>query len=182
MNSNRTKRATAGGLAAAVAVGLLSLGASGIASADDDDRYRGYRSDHRTHVIHHYDDRRYHPGRGHHKRHRRPKQVVHVYHHQPRVIERHVVVERPVYERHVVVEQPRHYYGPRDSYGPSYTPPASYGNHGGGSQLNAGALMGAAIGGLLGSQVGGGSGQLAATAAGTIGGFLIGDHSTRGYR
>ena len=171
MNSNRTKRGTAGGLAAAVAVGLLTLGASGIASAGDD-RYRGYRSDHRTHVIHHYDDRRYHPGRGHHKRHGRGKQVVHVYHHQPRVIERHVVVERPVYERHVVLEQPRYY----------EAPPSSYRTYGGGSQLNAGALMGAAIGGLLGSQVGGGKGQLAATAAGTIGGFLIGDHTTRGYR
>jgi hypothetical protein len=176
MNSNLTKRGMAPRIAAAVAVGLLTLGASGIASADDDDRYRGYRNggDRHVKVIHHYDNRGYHPGRGHYKR---PKQVVHVYHYQPRVIERHVVVERPVYERHVVVEQPRQYYGPAPQYyGPA---PRSYG---GGPQLNAGALMGAAIGGLLGSQVGGGSGQLAATAAGTIGGFLLGDHTTRGYR
>jgi hypothetical protein len=176
MNSNLTKRGMAPRFAAAVAVGLLTLGASGIASADDDDRYRGYRNggDRHVKVIHHYDNRGYHPGRGHYKR---PKQVVHVYHYQPRVIERHVVVERPVYERHVVVEQPRQYYGPAPQYyGPA---PRSYG---GGSQLNAGALRGAAIGGLLGSQVGGGSGQLAATAAGTIGGFLLGDHTTRGYR
>lgn len=177
MNSKRTKRGTAGRIAAAVAAGLLTLGASGIASADDDDRYGGYRQggDRHVKVIHHYDDDRgYHRGRGHHKQykhHKRGKKVVHVYHHRPRVIERHVVVERPIYERHVVVEQPRQYYGP-----------AQHGGYRSGSQLNAGALMGAAIGGLLGSQVGGGSGQLAATAAGTIGGFLIGDHTTRGYR
>lgn len=172
MNSKRTKRGTAGRIAAAVAAGLLTLGASGIASAD---RGYGHGGDRHVTVIHHYDDDRgYHPGRGHHKpykRHKRGKKVVHVYHHRPRVIERHVVVERPVYERRVVVEQPRQYYGP--------APHRSYRS---GSQLNAGALMGAAIGGLLGSQVGGGSGQLAATAAGTIGGFLIGDHTTRGYR
>ena len=171
MNSKRTKRVTAGRLTAVLAAGLMTLGASGVASADHD---RGYRDDVR--VIHHHAAPVYYSDRGHHrgyKGHKRGPQIVHVYHHQPHIVERHVVVERPVYERHVVVEQPRYYQHGTNSYGNSYR---------GGSQLNAGALMGAAIGGLLGSQVGGGSGQLAATAAGTIGGFLVGDHTTRGYR
>ena len=37
-----------------------------------------------------------------------------------------------------------------------------------------GALIGAAIGGLVGAQVGSGEGRLAATAAGVVGGFLLG--------
>ena len=96
--------------------------------------------------------------------------MVYVYQHEPYVVTREVVVERPVVvERRVVVEpQPQPYGGHSGYY------------DGSASRLNAGSLIGAAIGGLLGSQVGGGSGKLAATAAGTVGGFLIGGHANGG--
>jgi uncharacterized protein YcfJ len=170
MNNERNKRASARKLASVLAAGAIALAVSGNVSAG-----HGYGGDRRVQVIHHHYHAApvHHPGRGHQKHGKRGRQVVHVHHHHhhhhPQV-ERHVIVERPVsYGRHVVVEQPRHHYPAHSTYGA-------------GSQLNAGALMGAAIGGFLGSQVGGGSGKLAATAAGTIGGFLVGDHATRGYR
>jgi uncharacterized protein YcfJ len=92
---------------------------------------------------------------------------VHVYHHyEPRpVVTREVVVERYVADPPVVVER-----APAYRSG-GFTP-----------SLNPGSLMGAALGGLIGSQVGGGRGKLAATAAGTLGGFLLGDHATSRYR
>ena len=46
----------------------------------------------------------------------------------------------------------------------------------------AGALAGALVGAALGSQVGGGSGQALATAAGVVGGALVGDKAEQGGR
>ena len=41
--------------------------------------------------------------------------------------------------------------------------------------MGAGAVLGGVVGGLIGSQVGGGRGKTAATAAGAIGGVLVGN-------
>ena len=68
---------------------------------------------------------------------------------------RHTPVRRPVY-----VESTPYYHAPR------------YHRRGPGP----GALIGAAIGGLVGAQVGSGEGRLAATAAGVVGGLLLGQH------
>lgn len=170
-------------LTAAISAGVLALGLSGAVFAHGSGHGdRGYRSDSGSVVINHnyYDEGRGH-GRRHHRRHRHGhgkghyrkhhrrghghsrRKVVHVYNHYDAPVE-------VVHERTRVVERraPEYHY----DRGPSR-------RH---NQINAGSLVGAAIGGLLGAQVGKGSGQLAATAAGTVGGFLLGDHSGRGYR
>lgn len=46
---------------------------------------------------------------------------------------------------------------------------------GNGSGMGAGAVLGGVVGGLLGNQVGGGRGRAVATAAGAIGGVLVGN-------
>ncbi len=68
----------------------------------------------------------------------------------------------------IVQHRPRPYVQPRQSA------PVVAGRN---CTLNAGTLLGAAIGGLAGSQVGGGSGKLAATAGGTLLGAIIGSRS-----
>ena len=65
---------------------------------------------------------------------------------------------------------------------PRYPQPAPHSAGYGHPRVNGASLIGAAVGGLLGAQIGGGSGQLAATAAGTLGGFLIGDRMHDVYR
>ena len=163
MNSTRDNPSLLRRLGMAAVAGALALGASGAAMA------HGGGPKHRD-VVHHY-----HNGHGKGCRgHGRHEKVVHVYHYgQPRPA-RTVVYERPVvYQQPVVVER---YPQPEVAYPaaePGYTRVTP--------TLNAGSLMGAALGGLIGSQIGGGTGKLAATAAGTVGGFVLGDHVTR-YR
>lgn len=58
-------------------------------------------------------------------------------------------------------------------------------DHGGGNLLsrdNVGGAIGAAVGGFLGSKLGDGKARLATTAAGAVGGFLIGENVARNYR
>jgi hypothetical protein len=165
-------------VATALAGGTLALALAAPAAARDDPWGAGYHHD-RGRVVHvyhhdHHDGRdhrdRHHRGkrhrkhyRNHHRKHRRRvRKVVHVHHYAP-VVERRVVVERPV----VLAPAPA----------PAHPAPdaAGYGRPG----ISPGGIMGAAFGGLAGAQIGGGRGRLAATAAGTLGGYLIGDHVTR---
>ena len=186
MNSNHSLRR----LTFTLSAGVLALGLSGVASA------RGAGSEHgantyRTHdtiaVIHHrYDGhpRRHYRNkrhgnkyRGHGRRHYRNKYRGHGRRHHPRrVVSVHNYYPSPVEVVHVY-EQPapvvRRFVTPN-----TYQSAPVAGN----PQVNAGSLMGAALGGLIGSQIGNGRGQLAATAAGTVGGFLLGDHVTNVYR
>ena len=189
MTSNHSWRC----LTAALSAAVLALGLSGTASAHGADSghgrgdgYDGYRSERTAVVEHHYyneSPRKYRKkGRGHGRGYSRrpgrrhghnPRKVVYVHEHYEPVVE--VVQVREYYEpRSRVVERPV----VRNSYGYE----RSDSNSGGGPRINAGSLMGAAIGGLIGAQIGGGSGKLAATAAGSVGGLLLGDHATRGYR
>ncbi|MFT5449667.1 MAG: hypothetical protein ACI9DC_004864 [Gammaproteobacteria bacterium] len=119
---------------------------------------RGHRQGHRQGHRH---GRRYGHGRG---RGHYPREVVYAYEHPEPVREVvHVYEERtPIVVTRAVEHNSRRSSG-----------------HG---TLNAGSLVGAAIGGLIGSKIGGGSGKLAATAAGTVGGFLLGGHTMNRYR
>ena len=187
MTTQRDKSSIHRRLGLAVAAGTLALGLSGAAAAHGPGGHGGYET---RHVVHHddddYDYRPHHRHRHHHRhkhRHhhkhghgyhksrgyrRGPDKVVHVYHHdRPHRYDHYDsghVYERPVV-RHNYPSHPHRGY----KHGYSRTTP----------KLNAGSLMGAAIGGLIGSQIGGGTGKLAATAAGTVGGFLCGDHAPR---
>jgi len=124
-------------------------------------RYKRHGNKHRGHGRRHYRNRY----RGHGRRHH-PRRVVYVRNYYPPPVEVVHVYEQPtpVVQRFVT---------PR-TYEPA---PVAVD-----SRINAGSLMGAALGGLIGSQIGNGRGQLAATAAGTVGGFLLGDHVTNVYR
>jgi hypothetical protein len=163
-------------VATALAGGTLALALATPAAAHDDPWGDGYHHD-RARVVHvyHHDHRegrghrdRHHRGKHHRKHHRehrrRAHKVVHVHHDAP-VVERRVVVERSVV--------------PDPAPAPAYPAPgpAGYGQPG----ISPGGIMGAVLGGLAGAQVGGGRGRLAATAAGTLGGYLVGDHVTRRY-
>jgi outer membrane lipoprotein SlyB len=83
---------------------------------------------------------------------------------------------------------------PNDNYANSYpvsTPPAYNASYGvvdsiqvvqqntGQSGIGAGAVVGGVVGGVLGNQVGGGSGRTLATAAGVVGGALVGNQIQR---
>lgn len=176
-------------LAAGVVVATLMLGLSGAASAHGNgSRHHGHgqHADRTTVVVVHDEHRtprrahRY-KSRGHRRAHRRghrrgnghgrrygrghyPREVVYVYERRAPVREVvHVYEERTP----VVVNRPLEH-NSRRSFADG--------------TLNAGSLVGAAIGGLIGSRVGGGSGKLVATAAGTLGGFLLGGHVTNHYR
>jgi hypothetical protein len=137
---------------------LLAIGAAGAALADEGRGY-AYRDGHyRSHDVGYARGR---PGRAyghrkHHKHHKRHK-TVHVYHHYDSEPE-----PRPVYV------EPRQYESPRPVYSDN-----------GYSGPTAGSLIGAAVGGFLGAQVGKGNGKLAATAAGTLTGYWIGDRYVR---
>lgn len=164
-------------IAALMAGGVLALGVALPVSADHGhDRGNGYAyGKYRDYG----DDDFERPGRGygHYKHKHRKHKKVHVYHHYPRRVKR-VYVEhhypRPV-ER---VRVEHHYYPvpePQPVYvEPQYTAPPSGGYYQGGAGLSAPGLIGAAVGGLLGSKVGKGRGNLAATAGGTLAGYLIG--------
>ena len=168
-------------LTVAITAGVLALGLSGAASAhgaDSDHRGGGYRSERAAAEVHHHyynESRRTHRNKHHHKHYRKHRGHRRG-HHSPKEVHIHNYYEAPV-EVVQVYEPPRrvmHHSFPQDAYG--------YERSRGSAQLNAGSLMGAAIGGLIGSQIGGGKGKLAATAAGSVGGFLLGDHATQGYR
>jgi hypothetical protein len=84
------------------------------------------------------------------------------------------VYEPPVYVYERVYEPVRVY---EPAYQPTYVAPVpapSYPYRGYYGGNTAAGLVGAAAGGFLGSQFGHGDGQLAATAAGTVAGFLLG--------
>lgn len=164
-------------LIAALGAGVLALGLSATVSA------HGARAGHgantwvtrharvAAHHRHYKAPRRgyRYKRRGHGRRHGRPhypREVVYVQN-----VYSPAVAVVPVYEQPVrVIERSV----PQPDY--SVVPVAAA------PQINAGSLMGAALGGFIGSQIGDGSGQLAATAAGAVGGFVLGDHATRGYR
>lgn len=160
-------------LGAGVVVATLMLGLSGAASAHGNGSRQHGHGQHagRTTVVvvhdqhraprraHRYKNGDHGHGRGHY-----PREVVYVYERPEPVREVvHVYEERAP----VVVNRSVQHNSRRSS---------EYGT------LNAGSLVGAAVGGLIGSKIGGGSGQLAATAAGTVGGFLLGGHTANHYR
>ena len=158
------------GLAAAIGAGVLTLGlSSAVFAHETDDGYRdaGHRSAGARTVYYSQGQHNYRGGR-HGRRgyaHGSPRQVIVLHRYDPPV----EVVE--VYEQptRVVtrIEEQR---------------TAGYPYSGNNNQINAGSLIGAALGGLVGAQVGGGNGKLAATAAGTVGGFLLGNHATQRAR
>ncbi len=153
--SLKAKHYLVGGLTA------VTLGMSGTAVADG---WRGY-----GHHRHHYQGH-YCPDY---------PQVVEEYHYyyppQERVayVAPTVVYQQPVYQQPVY--QPPVYQQPA-YYAPAYTPSYGYArSYGGGDRLLTNAVFGAA-GGYLGSRIGNGSGRAAATAAGALGGWLLGNH------
>ena len=162
-------------LGAAIGAAILALGLSSVAVAHNtdhghrnNDNHSDYRHGHSRPVVNnHYYQR---SSRNHHRRH----------HGHHRNSQRQVIVQRRYYAPVEVVEvyeQPRHVVT-RTVERRTSSYPSSRNNN----QINAGSLIGAAVGGLLGSQVGGGRGKLAATAAGAVGGFLLGDHATQRVR
>jgi len=156
-------KSTLKGFAPLLAGGLLIFGAAGTVLADGgrghayrDGQYRnhevGYERGRPGRAYGHRKHRSRHRHHKHHKHHKHQK-TVHVYHHSSPAPE-----PQPVY-----VEPPR-YEPASPAYGDS-----------GYSGPTAGSLIGAAVGGFLGAQVGKGNGKLAATAAGTLTGYWIGD-------
>jgi hypothetical protein len=148
-----------------LAGGLLAIGTSSTALADGG---RGYSHGNEQYCNHEVGYERDRPGyayghRKHHKRHKRHKRhkTVHVYHHyEPQA----VPDPRPIYVEPRYNEPRRPVYSDDGYRGPT-----------------AGSLIGAAVGGFLGAQVGKGNGKLAATAAGTLTGYWIGDRYVRSH-
>jgi uncharacterized protein YcfJ len=170
-------------LGAAISVGVLALGLSGavVAHGTDADHRIDHNRNHgdsdsrgghaRPIINNHY----YNEGRGHHRHHSRHGHRRHG-RNQHRRMHVHQRYDAPV-EVVEVYQQPRRVVTRQLE---SRSGSSLYSS--GANQINAGSLIGAAVGGLLGSQVGGGKGKLAATAAGTVGGFLLGNHVTHRVR
>ncbi len=143
--------------------GLLAIGAAGTALADEGRGYAHRDGQYRSYDVGYEHGR---PGRayGHRKhrgrhRHHKHHKTVNVYHHY-----------YPEPEPRTVYVEPRPYEPPTPAYSDS-----------GYSGPTAGSLIGAAVGGFLGAQVGKGNGKLAATAAGTLTGYWIGDRYVRNH-
>ncbi len=159
-------------LGVSVAAGLLLVGA-GSASADPPGwaPAHGYRA-HHGYAHDHYPHKR--------KKHRYKHRHKHRHEHYHRAYHEPVYVERvylePVYVEQVVVHRNVHV---QQAAPPPPVHPGYPAGHRGPDGM-AGGLVGAAAGGLLGAQVGGGDGRLAATAAGTLAGYLIGREVARG--
>ena len=151
-------------IAAVLTAATLLFAAAGPAQAD----HRGYG--YHGHEHHHHK----HHGHKHYKRHKRhkrykgPKTVVHHHYYDRPVREQVHVVHKPAPRPAPVYHTKRKHHGHRGHHGKGGV------LHGAHSQLTPGGLVGAAVGGYLGSRVGGGNGKLAATAGGTLVGYLVG--------
>ena len=147
-----------------LAGGLLAIGVAGTALADEGRGYAHRDGQYRSHDVGygrgwqgHAPGHHKHHGRHKHHKHHKHHKTVHVYHHNYPEPE-----SRPVYV------EPQYYEPPTPAYSAN-----------GYSGPTAGSLIGAAVGGFLGAQVGKGNGKLAATAAGTLTGYWIGDRYVR---
>jgi uncharacterized protein YcfJ len=163
-------------LGTAIATAVLALGLSSAAFAHHTDhghRDSAYRNGHSRPIVHnHYYQG---PRQSYRRRHQEHRRHGHRRHSQRQVIVQHRYY--PPVEVVEVYEQPRPVVTRTVERRTSGSATSRNNN-----QLNAGSLIGAAVGGLLGSQVGGGKGKLAATAAGAVGGFLLGNHATQRVR
>lgn len=129
-----------------VAAAALMLGGGGTVAWADPPPWAPAHGYRAKHIHHHY----YHE-----------PAHVHEHHYHEHHYHLHEHVHRYVHEyEHARVERPRYYHKPK----------VVHHEH----RAALGGLVGAAAGGLLGAQVGNGRDQLAATAAGSVFGYIIG--------
>ena len=160
MNMNNRVKTLISAVAAVGAILMLSATpalAGGKHGYDNGHHNRGHHYDRGHKRGHHYNRgyKRHHAYRGHRNaRHYSDHRIRYDYHAPVQVIHHSPVYRQPT----------RSYYSTSTTYARGYR----------GNRVNAGNLVGGALGGYVGSTIGHGPGRLAATAAGAVIGYTLG--------